>query len=398
MSAGTRSIRNVCASVAALLIAQLLLSCANKALISSQPVVIADLQIGRDYQGPVRRIAFDASGEAWMATSEALYRVQDGKPIEVDKRARPGQQLLVAPDGGMYAWLIPGDQPPYLHYVELLELPKKPIATLRLPDFPYGFGTLYLGGSGNLIVTVTPLDNAEGLSGDFLYVFWSRDGSILSRATVAGPRIVVTDVGGEAILLIGTSDAVAFRNDGLELWRLSGRFRKAALGGKGNTALLNPAEKGSVHEVHVFHKARVTTVTMAAPVYDLALTADGSQGAVAIGKGEILFITPQTCNGVACAPVRAAGSADGNYQITMLRFVSEQVLAVGKIKEVGAAPRLEYPEGALAALSVAGDVLIERVVPLEQPATWSPSIDASYSAPVFGAHTPHRAYIVRLNP
>jgi hypothetical protein len=390
--------QTACASVAALLIAQLVVSCANKTLISSQPVVIADLQIGRDYQGPVRRIAFDDSGEAWMATSEALYRVENGKPLEVDKRDQAGRQLLVAPDGGLYAWLIPGEQPPYLRYVELFELPKKPIATLRLPEHPYGFGTLYLGGSGNLIVTVTPLDSAEGLAGDFLYVFWSKEGIILSRAILAGPRIAVTDISGGALLLLGASDAVAFRNDGRELWRLTGRFRKAALAGNGNTALLNPAEKRSIHEVHVFQKTRVTTVTMPAPVYDLALTADGSQGAVGIGTGEILFIAPQTCNGVTCAPPRSSGIADSSYKITMLRFVSEQVLAVGKIKEVGVAPRLEYPEGALAALSVAGDVLIERSVPLEQPATWSPSIDASYGATVFGAHTPHRAYIVRLNP
>ena len=384
-----------------MLLTQLVWLCAPTEPTPQKASVFADLRIGADYRGPVQRIAFEASGDAWMATTEGLYRVRNGRTEEVDM-AVGGRRLALAPGGRLYAWLAYGAAPSGLFTVELLEIPKKPIATLRLPEAPFGFGSLYLGGPGELIVTATPLQDSEGLGGDFLYVFWSRDGRILSKATLEGPRIAVMDVSGEALLLLGTSDAVAFRNDGQQLWRLNGRFRKGAIAAKGTIALLNPAGRSEINEVRVFGSGQVTSLRMSAPVYDLALTIDGSEGVVGIGTGEILRVAPLSCNGVACDPPRTVAGpstgTSGSYKITALRFVHSKAIAIGKIKEIGATPPYSYPEGALAALTASGDVLIERTIPLQQPATWSPSVDASYGLPFFAAHTPERVSLVRLDP
>ncbi len=391
-----------------MLLALLVLNCAISPTAAAPPTarIVADLQIGPPaYRGPVRRVAFDAAGDAWMATADALYRVRDGTAEEVDV-APEGQQLALAPSGRVYARLVRGDAPSGLFTVELLEIPKKPIATLRLPKLPVGFGTLHLGGAGQLIVTATPLQDAEGLAGKFLYVFWSSDGHILSEVTLEGPRIAVVDVAGESLLLLGASDAIAFRNDGQRLWRLDGRFRKGALAAKGNIALLNPAELRAINEVHVFRDGQVTALRMEASVYDLALTADGSTGAVGIGTGQIVLLAPPSCDSKACAtPRTVAGlSADSStispYKITALRFVNPDHLAIGNIKEVGATPPFRYPEGLPTLLSIGGSLLIQtpiQTMPLEQPATWSPSIDTSYGLPFFAAHTPHRVLIVRLD-
>lgn len=397
-----RVFRRGCALAATVLLTQLVCACTAPPIAptSTKAILLADLRVGSDYRGPVSRIAFDASGDAWMATTDALYRVQDGKAEAADV-AVGGRRLALAPGGGVYTWLVYGDAPAGLFTVELWSIPKQPMATLRLPEYPFGFGTLHLGGNGQLIVTATPLQDAEGLGGEFLYVFWSRDGHILSRAKLEGPRIAVMDVAGDALLLLGESDAVAFRSDGHELWRLNGRFRKGALAAKGTVALLNPAERSAINEVRVFENGQATTLTMSAPVYDLALTADGSEGAVGIGSSEIVLLSPPTCNSTTCKPPRTlAGLSAGpasSYQITALRFVDDNTIAVGRIKEVGHAPPYSYPEGALAALTTSGKVLIEMTVPLEQPATWSPTIDVSYGVPYFAAYTPHRVMLVKLD-
>lgn len=397
MLTGTRPFRRSCASAAlALVLAQLVLSCATPPTLS-KPGIDADLRVGSDYQGPVRRIAFDGSGDAWMATDRTLYRVREGKAEALDPAVGRDTQLALAPGGRVYAWLLQGTAPAGLFTVQLLEIPKKPLAELRLPEFPFGFGTLYLGGDGRLIVTATPLQDAEGLGGEFLYVFWSSDGQMLSRVILEGPRIGVMDEAGEALLLLGKSDAIAFRNDGQQLWRLDGRFRKGALAAQGTVALLNPAETNVSDEVHVYRNGNVTRVKLSSSVYALALAADGSEGAVGIGTGELFFVAPKSCQATACKLRNAGLNLDTPYMITALRFIDSTTVAIGRIKRVGTKPPYLFPEGAVVAMSTSGGVsLFERTVPLEQPATWSPTIEVTYGLPFFAAHTPDSALFVSL--
>ena len=210
---------------------------------------------------------------------------------------------------------------------------------LQLEDFPFGFGQLYLGGAGQLIVTVTPLDSFEGLGGRFLYVFWSRAGQPLSRVTLEGRRTGVVDVAGNALLLLGESEAIAFSKEGRELWRLDGNFRMGALAADGSLALLNPAEKSRISEVHVVQNGKVTRVDMRSTVYELALTADGSVGAVAVNEGGLSFVSPEACIRSSCEP-RAVKSlpvapVGGTFLISSMRFVDATTLVVGVIRRVG---------------------------------------------------------------
>lgn len=366
--------------------------------------MVADLTTGTHYRGVVERITFDQKGEAWMGTTQVLYRVADGQAQAMDAAPTSDRQLALSPGGGVYAWLARGRAPAGLFTVELMEIPKKSLAELRLPEPPFGFGALFLGGTGGLIVTATPLDNQEGLEGRFLYVFWSRDGRILSRVTLEGPRLGVVDVNGDALLLLGPADALAFRNDGRQLWRLDGRYRKASLAAKGRIALLNPAAPESLDEVHVFRNGKVTRLTMPAPVYEFALTGNGALAAVGIGTGAILFVEPRSCNTSTCKPPRpAAGiAADASLRITSLGFVDASTLAVGRILRVGEAPAYSYPEGRVLVVptfpTTTNEPPFEVKLPLAQPATWAPMVDVTYGRQTFGAHTTDRAVVVSLAP
>lgn len=307
----------------------------------------------------------------------------------------------MAPGGGIYAWLVPGKAASGLFTVRLVKIPKEPIAELRLKEFPFGFSTLYLGGAGRLIVTKTPLDNVEGLGGDFLYVFWSSKGGINSKVTLKGRRMGVVDVAGDALLLLGEQDAIAFRNDGTKIWELKGNYRRGALADGGSVALLNPAPGDATREVHVY-KDHVGThiIKMPTPVHDLALAADGSEGAIAVDEGGLFFIFPQLCGHDGCTPRKASFLPDDDraFFITAVQFVDPRTVAIGVIQRVGTGPRFKFPAGAIFAVNTEGTVLFDAPVTLKQPATWTPSIDVTYGVPFFAAHTPHRALLVSLVP
>jgi hypothetical protein len=363
--------------------------------------LVSEFQLDADYQGAVQRVAFDTAGDAWIATTRALYHAKGGTLEAIDTVVAQNRRLALAPGGNLYAWLGQGEAPAGLFTVELVEMPKKPLARLRLGEFPYGFASIFFGGDGRLIVTISPLDDAEGLRGNFLYVFWSRDGSELSRVVLDKRLAPVVDVTGEAVLLMGESDAIAFRNDGQRLWKVDGRFRKAALGGNGTIALLNPADGHAINEVRVYNHGQVTTVSLRDSVYDLALSADGSLGAAGIGTGEVLLLAPRSCKASRCNPPRKVTGLDesATYLVTSLRFVDKKTLATGRIQREGAEPNVVYPAAEVVATSIASDSsqsLFRRVIPLEQPATWSPVVDATLGIRAFAAYTPRTALVVSL--
>lgn len=379
---------------AAWLIANTLLSTA--ALAESK--VLYEFQVGRDYDGPVQRVAFDRSGNSWISTPRVLYRVEGGKLKVTDFGATADTQLALAPTGGLYAWLVNGNAPGGLFTVELWKFPKKKIGVLRLPEFPYGFGTLYLGGAGELIVTATPLASAEGLGGDFLYAFWSSNGKLIGTTRLAGPRNGVVDADGSALLLLGESDAIAFRRDGTQLWKLDGSFRKGALASKGMTALLNPAQRHAIDEVHVYRNGRVTPVKLPAPIHDLALTPDGSEGAVAIDQGKLFFVAPRSCEARSCK-LRAGASlpVTGTHYISAVHFLDAKTIAVGVFQATGTPPNETFDTGAIFTMTTTGQVKLIKPIKLAQPATWSPLIDVTYGVLDFAAYTPEMAVFVRLD-
>ena len=128
--------------------------------------------------GPIRRGVADAGGiGAYLATTTSLYRVEDGRPRVIAKPPQPDAQLVLAPGGQVFAWLIPSMELRGLATVVLSHLPEGALGPrLRLEEAPFGFSDLYLGFQGKLIVTASPLDNFEALGGRFLYTFWDREG------------------------------------------------------------------------------------------------------------------------------------------------------------------------------------------------------------------------------
>jgi hypothetical protein len=363
------------------------------------PKLEANLHAGRDYQGQVQGIAFDRSGTAWIATGQTLYRVRSGKAEVVDVAAGRGDRLAVAPGGDIYARLATRGVPGGLFTVELLRLvrlPREPIAVLRLPEFPFGFGKLYLGGAGKLIVTATPLDDAEGLGGNFLYVFWSREGEALAKATLKGLRTGIVDAAGTALLLLGEDDAIAFSSRGKRLWKLDGRFRNGILSSNGEVALLNPAATDSLDEVHVRQRGKATIVTVRSPVYELAVAADGSTGAVAVDNGGLFFVTPSLCDQSCEFREAPPLPVDGTFFVSAIRFADSDTLAVGVIQRQGEEPAVSFPAGATLVVSTAGEVLFRSRIEVGQPATWGPSIDVSYDTGYFAAHTPQTVLLISL--
>ena len=364
----------------------------------AQSRVSYEFQAGRDFQGPLQNVVIDRAGHAWISTPRQLYKVEHGSPHLVDFGASSDTRLALAPAGELYAWLNGGSAPFGLFTVELRNLnrPTQKIAELRLADAPYGFDTFYVGGRGELLVTATPLQSAEGLRGEFLYVFWSSRGKELARVRLEGPRMGIADEAGDAILLLGESDAVAFSKAGARLWKLNGRFRKGALADGGTLALLNPAR--AVNEVHIVRHGTVKIVSMPAPVHELALTPDGISGAVATDQGGLSFLSPRSCDANSCKVTAIpALPVPRIHYISSVRFIDRKTVALGVFQATGTAANVKYETGAILAVTTSGRVRFQQSIRLPQPAAWSPLINLNYGSPDFAAFTRNTAIFVRVS-
>ena len=95
MTPGIRRSRHGCAwGAIGLLLTQLVSACATP----SPPRVslVTEFRLGADYQGAVQRVAFDTAGEAWLATTRALYRAKGGSLEAVDSVAQQSRRLALA--------------------------------------------------------------------------------------------------------------------------------------------------------------------------------------------------------------------------------------------------------------------------------------------------------------
>jgi hypothetical protein len=351
-----------------------------------------ELHAYRDYAGPAQRIAIDPSGQvSWLATPSTLYELREGAPKVVDAGPGGGAQLLLAPGGGLHAWMIPGQAPKGLFTVRLMASPARRVADLHLEKFPFGFGALYLGAGGKLVVTASPLDDWQGLSGRFLYVFWSVEGRRLADMILDGPRIGVVDPAGTAIVLLGKAEAVAFGARGQELWRRKGHYRKAALGAGGMLALLNPAGRELLGEVHVVRGDKDTVVRIPTPVHDLALSPDGALGALVGDRGRYFLLS------VDSAKVREAQRlpVDGAFYITAARFIDAKILVLGVAQRDEKAPSRGFARGAVLAVGVDGQVLLQRSLRIED-STFSPFLEVTPGSRTFAAFTPQRTLVLSV--
>jgi hypothetical protein len=337
------------------------------------------LATAKDIPAPVQRAAIDpATGVAYLATLAQLYEVRDGRARAVTKRPHHDARLLLAPEGGMYAWLIPDEASERLFFARLVDISGEHLADLEMKKAPYGFGGLYLGTRGRLVVTVSALDDWQGSGGRFLYGFWSRDGSLLGTVLRPEREIGIVAADGRAFLLLGSKEALAFSPTGELLWRLDGRYRKAAIAADGTIALLNPAGREEIDHVHVVRGSGApAVVTMPTPVHKLRLTPDGSAAVVTGSAGRYFFLDP--AKGRFDEGVRLP--FDAALFISDVEFVDRDTIAVGVLERHGEPPRHSWPRGALIVVDRKGDITYRSRHQIREPYSSRPAVDVSFGVP-----------------
>jgi hypothetical protein len=132
-------------------------------------------------------------------------------------------------------------------------------------------------------------------------------------------------------------------------------------------------------------------------VYDLAITPDGSLGAVATGAGKLSIINLRP-NMVGAVSVRQLPPMPilSTHYITAVRFIDRDSLAVGVIQAYGPRPWARFYAGAVLVLKTSGEPTIQRAIELPEPATWSPALDVNFGSPIFAAYTPKSAIFVKI--
>jgi len=347
--------------------------------------VIADLLAGRDYFGVVQRAAMDCMGQvAYLATPSTLYRVENGQAQPLAERPEENARLQLAPGGGMFAWLLPEPAVQGLYTVRLMQIPDRRLAELRLAAFPFGFAALYLGFEGKLIVTASPLDDWHGFQGRVQYTFWDTQGMVLKEVVFPTHQLGVLDPSGTSILFLGQAEAVAFSAAGDELWRLPGRFRKAAIADSGRFALLNPAASDAIDQVHVFSgPGQPLVIRVATPVHHLVATPDGSE-AVIVGDAGRYFSFDRASGTAQEAPPLPLG---GTFYVMDAEFVDADSLAFGVLQRVGQPPNVTWPTATIAILDRGGRLAFQRDFPVEEPSASEPAIDLTFGGCSFVGFT-----------
>jgi hypothetical protein len=351
------------------------------------------LTTDQDYVGPVQRAVLDGDGRAvHLATLATLYRVEGGAVQLVAQRPEEEARLVLAPGGEVYAWLIPKVEWQGLFYIRLMDMSGQQLAELKLDEFPYGFGTLYLGFQGQLILTASPLDDWEGVFGDFMYVFWSRDGERLADMIL--PRqLGFPDPSGTAIVLLGEEAAAAFSSSGEELWQLSGQYRAAASAQDGNLALLNPEATAAIDEVHIFDGGgQPTVVQVATPVHDLIMVPDGSIALIVGDQGRYWYLDPLSTD-LQEAPQLPY---DQMFYISDAEFLTDDWVALSGLHRVGEPPNHTWPKGTIVVRDQAGNTAFEQSFDIREPLAHIPAIDATYGQTLFVGYTEDTTILVDL--
>jgi hypothetical protein len=356
--------------------------------------IIWDLQTDKDYRGPVQRGAIDPEGKvAYLATRATLYEIRDGNVRAIAERPDKEARLVLAPGGVVYGWLRPHRRGRGLFDIQLFNIPRTKIADLELKDIPRGFNTLYLGLQGKLIVTVSPLDDWEGIRGRFQFNFWNRQAEMLKKVVLEGRQVGILDPTGEAILLLGEKEAISFSASGKELWRLPGRFRNAALAGSGRLALLNPNPLERINEVLIYKgEGEPVTLSMRTPVHGLTLTPDGSLAVVVGDRGHYSFLDPSA--GKLLEGTRLP--LQGTFYIMNLKFIDANTLAMGVLYREGETPKVTWPRGTILIIDLKGEVAFQRELSIRQATAGDPNIDVAFGNRFIIGYTRERTILIEL--
>jgi hypothetical protein len=356
--------------------------------------VVWELFTDEDYRGPVQRGVVSPAGEvAYLATMATLYQVGDGEAWPIAERPEEEARLALAPGGGVYAWLIPEPDWQGLFFVRLMDISGEQLAELQLEEFPYGFGALYLGFEGNLIVTASPVDDWESLEGRFQYTFWNQEGEALDSVIRPGRQIGLLDPSGTAILLLGEQEATAFSASGKQLWQLSGHFRKGAIAGDGNFALLNPASREAIDQVFIYDgSGDPTIVYMPTPVHDLTVAPDGSLAVVVGDQGRYFYLELASADLQEGPPL----PFDGTFYISDAEFVNIKTLALGVIHRAGEPPQYIWPSGTIIVVDREGGVAFQKEFDIREPIAFVPAIDVDFDGQFFIGFTQDTTILVSL--
>jgi hypothetical protein len=365
------------------------------ALEDLQVRILWQLRSDKDYQGAVLRGVVDAKGrESYLATAACLYRVKDGRTKLIAEQPERDARLSLAPGGGIYGWLTQKSSWKGLFSVRLHDISGAYLSELRLKEFPYGFGSLYLGFQGRLIVTSSPLDDWQGLVGKFRIVFWGRDGVMLSSFVLEGRHSAVLDPSGDAILFLGEKGARAFSASGKELWGLRGNFRKAALAQRGRIAILNPSEAGAINQVVIFRgEGKPVKAKAPTPVHGLTMTPDGSLAVVIGDKGRYfhLDLREATLREAQRLPLK------GNFFIFNAEFVNEGTLVFGALERVGESREEIWPRGTIIVVDREGNIAFDKVFPVSQATSFYPAVSAAFGGRYVIGFTQESAILIELD-
>lgn len=348
----------------------------------------------KDIPAPVQRAAIDpVSGATYLATLFDLFEVKNGQVMSIAERPHQSARLLLAPDGGVYAWLIPNENQGPLVTVRLVDISGEHLSELRLDKAPYGFGGLHLGSRGRLVVTVSALDDWQGSKGRFLYGFWSRDGKLLKTLERPQKETTIIAADGTSVLLLGMKEALAFSPKGELLWRLEGQFRKAAIAAGGKVALLNPADRKAINSVYVFRgSGKPSVVKMPTPVHKLRLTPDGSTAVVTGSGGRYFFLDP--AKGRIDKETRPP--FDASLFISDIEFIDHETIAVGVLERHGDPPRHSWPRGGLAVIDRKGKVKFRSHHAIREPFSSRPAVDAAFGTSKFIGFTLDEALQIEI--
>jgi hypothetical protein len=356
---------------------------------------------------PVQSAAFDRErGTVYLATLGNLFEVRDGMPHLVAEPPVSGAQILLAPGGELFAWLLPNDQSfpeviserrepvavggPYL--VNLMDLSGERLTELRHEKPPFGCGALILGHQGRIIVTIAALDDWQGVHGRYRYTFWRRDGEMLANVVRPEREIPVAGADGRSLLLLGKKEALAYTNDGKLIWRLDGRFRKAAIGSWGKLALLNPADKKAINQVLIYDGSEPKVAEIPTPVHHLRLAPDGSTAVVGGDRGRYFFLEP----GGAQVKEGRRLPFEANLFISDLELIDRETVAVGVLLGMGEPPRQTWARGGLVVVNRDGKIQYRSEHTISEPLASRPGLDATYELPYVIGFTLDMAVLVEL--
>jgi len=365
------------------ILAALLLAVTSPALSQDQsPVdgkVAYELRTHKELPAPVQRAAIDPElHTVRLATRGNLYKMEKKAAQPVTKGPAPNAQLVLAPGGLVYAWLVPAGGPAQLWDIHLRSISDDFLAKLKPEEAPHGFGAIYLGFRGKLIVTVTPIDDWQGIHGRFRYTFWNLKGralNVLIRPTCE-TGIMATD--GKSFLLLGREEAAAYSPSGKQLWRLKGRYRNGAIAGDGYLALLNPSSRKQLNQVVVFSgSGKPAVLDMPTPVHHLVLAPDGS-AVVGGDRGRYFFLDP------AKARFKEGKRLpfDAELFLSELGFVDHDTLAIGVLQREGDPPRHSWPRGGLAIVKRSGEILFRKEYPISRPISSRPAVNMTFDVPI----------------